>query len=179
MNLGLLILRVVVGALFIGHGTQKLFGWFGGNGLEGTAGFFGQLGYRPGRAMAAMAGMAEAGGGLLLMLGFLTPLGAAAIIGMMLNASLSVHRPKGVWNSNGGYELPLTFAAAAACLAFTGPGRYSIDNAAGWELSGMAWGLIAVAVGLVTGMAVYGWRMAQLRRSTPERAARDFRSSAA
>ena len=179
MNLGLLILRLVVGALFIGHGTQKLFGWFGGNGLEGTGGFFGQLGYRPGRPMAAMAGMAEAGGGLLLVLGFLTPLGAAAIIGMMLNASLSVHRSKGLWNSNGGYELPLAFAAAAACLAFTGPGRYSIDNAAGWQLSGVAWGLVGVAVGLVTGAAVYAWRLAQLRRSSPERAAAEIRRGAA
>jgi len=179
VNIGLLILRVVVGALFVGHGTQKLFGWFGGHGLEGTGGFFGQLGYRPGRAMAGMAGVAEAGGGLLLMLGLLTPLGAAAIIGMMLNATLSVHLPKGVWNSNGGFELPLTNAAAAACLAFTGPGRYSIDDAAGWQLWGVAWGLIGVAVGLATGMAVYGWRMAQLRRSSPERAARDFRRSGA
>src|SRR5438477_12398674 len=106
MDLGLLILRLVVGALFIGHGTQKLFGWFGGHGLEGTAGFMHSLGYRPGKRYAALAGVAEAGGGALLLIGFLTPLAAAFIIGMMLNATLSVHLENGVWATNGGYELP-------------------------------------------------------------------------
>src|SRR5205823_5009953 len=104
MDFGLLILRVVVGALFIGHGTQKLFGWFEGHGLEGTAGFMHSLGYRPGKRYAAIGGLAEAGGGLLLVLGLLTPLAAVLIVGMMLNAILSVHLENGVWATNGGYE---------------------------------------------------------------------------
>src|SRR5204863_3313150 len=90
MDVGMLILRLVVGALFIGHGTQKLFGWFEGHGLEGTAGFMDSLGYRPGKRYAAIGGLAEAGGGLLLVLGLLTPLAAVLIVGMMLNAILSV-----------------------------------------------------------------------------------------
>src|SRR5205085_8099803 len=88
MDVGMLILRLVVGALFIGHGTQKLFGWFQGHGLEGTAGFMESLGYRPGKRYAALGGLAEAGGGALLVLGLLTPLAAALIVGMMLNAIL-------------------------------------------------------------------------------------------
>ena len=90
MSVGLLILRLVVGALFFGHGTQKLFGWFGGHGLDGTGGFFESLRYRNGREMALVAGLAEAGGGTLLALGFLTWLGAAAILGVMLNAMIAV-----------------------------------------------------------------------------------------
>src|SRR5207253_2809226 len=99
MDFGLLILRVVVGALLVGHGTQKLFGWFGGYGLEGTGGFFHSLGFRPGRAMAAVAGLSEAGGGLLLALGLLTPLAGAAIVGTLLVAA-SVHVEKGLWGTN-------------------------------------------------------------------------------
>jgi putative oxidoreductase len=98
MNLGLFVLRVVVGGLFIGHGTQKLFGWFNGYGVEGTAGFMGKLGYRPPKQMAILAGAAETGGGVLLILGLFTPLAAAAIIGVMVNAMIAVHAPKGVWN---------------------------------------------------------------------------------
>ena len=91
MEFGLLVLRLVVGALFIGHGTQKLFGWFDGHGVEGTGGFMESLGYRPGKRYALLGGVAEAGGGLLLFLGLLTPLAAAAIIGMMINAIFAVH----------------------------------------------------------------------------------------
>src|SRR5205809_7809768 len=102
MSLGLLILRVVMGGLFVGHGTQRLFGWFGGYGPEGAGGGFEDLGYTPGRTMAIVAGACEAGAGAMLILGLLTPLAAAIVIGVMINASLAVHADKGVWNTDGG-----------------------------------------------------------------------------
>src|SRR5437588_871957 len=158
MSVGLLILRIVVGALFIGHGTQKLFGWFGGHGIDGTGGFFESLRYRNGPAMATLAGLAEAGGGSLVLLGLVTWLGAAAIFGVMLNAMVSVHVKNGIWNSNGGVELPLAFSAAAICLAFTGPGRYSFDQAIGWHMAGWAWGTLAVVLGAVAGLMILASR---------------------
>lgn len=158
MTIGLLILRVAVGAMFVGHGTQKLFGWFGGHGIEGTAGFMRTLGYRSGNAAAVLAGLAETSGGLFLAIGLLTPLAAAAIIGVMFNATMRVHRKHGVWNSNGGFELPLTYAAGALALAFTGPGPFSIDGLVGWNLDGLVYGLGALATGLVAGLAVLAWR---------------------
>jgi putative oxidoreductase len=177
MNVGLLILRVVVGALFVGHGTQKLFGWFGGHGLRGTGGFYGTTGFRPGPQMAAVAGVSEAGGGMLVMLGFLTPLGAAAIIGVMTAATLSVHLDKGVWNSNGGFEFPLTMAAAASALAFIGPGAVSIDRAVGLSLAGIGWGLTATLVGVMAGLGVNAYRMERLRRAAEEPPAEEPRAA--
>ena len=147
MNAGLLILRVVVGGLFIGHGTQKLFGWFGGGGLEGTGRMYDGLGHRPGRRMAMLAGVAEAGGGLLLVLGLLTPLGSAAIIGVMVAATMSVHIDKGLWNTNGGFEFPMVMAAAALCLAMVGPGAISLDEALDLANGGVAEGLGALILG--------------------------------
>ena len=99
MGLFRLLARTTIGLLFVGHGTQKLFGWFGGGGLEGTAGFFEQLGFRPGRRYALAAGAAEAGGGLLFALGAATPLGAAAVSGSIFTAIKTVHWEKGVWVS--------------------------------------------------------------------------------
>lgn len=158
MNLGLLLLRVVVGGLFIGHGTQKLFGWFGGHGPEGTGQFMASLGYRPGKRHALLAGVAEAGGGLLLVLGLLTPLAAAAIIGVMVNAVVAVHGEKGVWNQNGGAELHVVYSIAAATLVFVGPGSWSIDEAAGLALRGLVWGLATIAAGVIGGVIVSGFR---------------------
>jgi putative oxidoreductase len=162
LNVGLLLLRIVVGALFVGHGTQKLFGWFGGHGPEGTGKFLGSLGYSPERPAAYLAGGAETTGGALLLLGFLTPLGSAMIIGVMVNASIAVHLPKGLWNSEGGFELPLVYATAAAALAFSGPGRYSIDRAIGWDLAGVWYGIGAIALGLVAAGFALVWRNAGL-----------------
>jgi putative oxidoreductase len=154
MDTGLLIVRVVVGALLIGHGTQKLFGWFGGHGLDGTGGFFHSLGFRPGRAMAAVAGLSEAGGGLLLALGLLTPLAGAAIVGTLLVAA-SVHFEKGVWGSNGGYETALLYAVLAGAIAITGPGSVSLDRLVGLDDSWtVALGSVAIAAGLLSGAAV-------------------------
>lgn len=158
MDVGLLILRVVVGLLLVGHGTQKLFGWFEGPGLEGAGGFFESLGYRPGKPHATLAGFTEAGAGALLVLGFLTPLACAALIGVMVNVILAAHAQKGLWNTNGGFEFPLVLLASAAALAFTGAGDVSLDSAFDWRLSGGSWGVAAVAVGLVAGLVMVSTR---------------------
>jgi putative oxidoreductase len=128
---GLLIIRLGLGLILFAHGGQKLFGWFGGYGLDGTAGFFDSIGHRPGRRMAMLAGLSEAGGGVLLVLGLFTPLAAAMLIGTMIVASVSVHAQQGLWATNGGYELPLTNAFVATALAFTGAGSWSLDHAFG------------------------------------------------
>jgi putative oxidoreductase len=166
VNVGLALMRLVPGALLIGHGTQKLFGWFGGRGLVATGTSFASNGYRPGPVFAFLAGFGEAGGGLLLTLGFLTPLGCAAIIGVMLNAVVSVHWPKGIWATNGGFEFPLTLAIVAAGIAFTGPGRVSVDRALGLTLHGVGWGLAAIGVGLASGVVTLAIR-SRARRNAP------------
>jgi putative oxidoreductase len=155
MPIGLLLLRLVVGAIFVGHGTQKLLGWFGGGGPEGTAGMIGNLGYRSARTMALLAGAAEALGGLLLVLGLLTPLGCVAIIAVMTNAILAVHAPKGFWNSGGGFEFPLVLLVAAAALGFTGPGKISIDRAIGFVVRGPVAGIVVLLAGILAGVAVF------------------------
>jgi putative oxidoreductase len=153
MSLGLLILRVVVGLTLAAHAAQKLFGWFGGYGLTGTGQFFEQLGFRPGRLQAALAGGAELVAGLFLAAGFLTPLASAAVIAVMLVAAVSVHLKGGFFASNGGFEYTLILAGAALALAFTGPGTFSIDQALGIAWSGEVWGFAALAAGLVGGAA--------------------------
>jgi putative oxidoreductase len=142
MSYGLLLLRVVVGGTMFGHGAQKLFGWFGGPGREGTAGFLGQLGFRAPVLLALFAGLAESGG-LLFAAGFLTPLAALGIAIVMLNAIGSVHWSKGFWNGNGGLEFPLTLLTVAVAVSATGPGRFSLDRAFRWDdnLSGVWWGV--------------------------------------
>ena len=164
MDIGLLIIRVVVGGLMFAHGTQKLFGWFGGHGIEGTKGFFGSLGYPAAGTLAVVAGLGEAGGGLLLATGFVTPLAAAAIAGVMLNAIITAHWPK-VWNTEGGLEFPLTLSAAALGVAFIGAGRFSIDRLIGWDLQGTTWGLAAAGLALAAGAVTLAMR-AMHRRST-------------
>jgi putative oxidoreductase len=150
---GLLVIRLAIGVLLFAHGTQKLFGWYGGHGLDGTGGFFESLGHRPGRQMALLAGFSEAGGGLLLALGLLTPLGAAMVIGTMIVAAVSAHAPNGLWATNGGYELPMTYALVAAGLAFTGAGDWSVDSAAGIPFThGWGPGLLALFVAVLAAM---------------------------
>lgn len=158
MDLGLLVLRMVVGLLFVGHGTQKLFGWFGGHGIEGTAGFLASLRYRSPRQMAVLNGLAEAGGGLLLAVGFMTPLGSAAIIGVMINAMATAHRGKGLWVTNGGSEYPLVLSTAAFSISLAGPGSYSLDAALGWETGGIANGFAALALGIIVGIFALAFR---------------------
>jgi putative oxidoreductase len=157
MDIGVLILRIVVGALMFGHGTQKLFGWFGGGGIGGTKGFLGSLGYPSPGALAVIGGAAEAGGGLLLATGFLSPLGAAAITGVLFNAIVVAHWPK-VWNSEGGLEHPLAMATAAVTVAFTGPGRFSLDGMLNWSLQGTTWGVVAIGIGFTAGLVTLGLR---------------------
>jgi len=160
VSIGVLVLRGVVGLLFMGHGTQKLFGWFGGLGLRGTGVFFESRGYRPGRVMALFAGLAETGAGFLLTLGLFTPLAAAGVIGVMVNAVVAVHARNGVWNAAGGFEFPRTNAAVATAVAFTGPGRYSIDHLIGFSPDPVASGLFALILGVVSGLVLLGMRQA-------------------
>lgn len=154
MDIALLALRVVVGALFAGHGAQKLFGSFKGHGLEGTGQFFESLGIRPGRRHAMVAGAAELVGGTLLVLGLLTPLAAAMVIGVMVVAILTVHRPNGVWVTDGGYEYNLVLIATGFALAGAGPGEISLDDALGWmpDITGTGWAFGALAAGVLAGL---------------------------
>jgi putative oxidoreductase len=147
MKIGRLLLRASVGGFFIGHGTQKLFGWFGGYGLKNTGQAFEGMGLRPGLPNAAAAGLAEAGGGASLLLGFQTPLAASALIATMLTAINRVHLKNGPWVTNGGYEYNAVLIAAAATLAEVGPGELSIDHLRGSERSGPQWALAALALG--------------------------------
>lgn len=148
MSIGLLILRGVVGLTLAAHGTQKLFGWFGGYGLSGTGGFLEQLGFFPGRRNALFAGLAEAVGGLLLALGLATPLAAALIIAVMTVASVSVHLKHGFFNHNQGYEYTMILAVVALSIAFTGPGAISLDAVLGVHAAGPASGIAAGVLGL-------------------------------
>lgn len=148
MKLGLTVLRGVVGGLFVGHGAQKLFGWLGGHGLEGTGNFFESIGLRPGRRHAMAAGAAEAGGGALLALGFLTPAAAATLTGVMATAIRRVHLKNGLWSTDGGYEYNLVLMAAVLALADLGPGQLSLDHALGTEVKGPLVALLALAGGV-------------------------------
>ena len=151
MEYGLLLLRLLVGLAFAGHGAQKLFGWFGGGGPQGTAGFFASLGYRMPAAMAILVGLFELGGGLLLAGGLLTPLAALVLSTVMLNAIATVQWQRGFL---GGWELDSTFMAVAIAVTITGPGRISLDNAFGWadDISGTAWGSLVFAAAIVASL---------------------------
>lgn len=127
IDAGILILRVLFGGAMAAHGAQKLFGWFGGYGIAGTGGFFESMGFKPGKPMAAMAGLSEFAGGILLLLGLFTPLGAAAVLSTMIVAAVSVHLANGFFSMNNGIEVPFLYAAVALALAFTGGGIYSLD----------------------------------------------------
>ncbi|KPM55328.1 DoxX family protein [Frankia sp. R43] len=126
-DLGLLLLRLTFGLLLAGHGAQKLFGLFGGEGLSATGRGFAQLGYHPGTFFAGMAGAGELLGGLGLAAGLLTPLAAAAVIGVMINAMI-VTVPHGLWETNGGMEYPLCIAVVATAVAAIGAGRLALDR---------------------------------------------------
>ncbi len=147
------VLRIVVGALFIGHGAQKLFGAFGGGGIEATASAFEKLGMAPGRLHATLAGLAELGGGALLALGLLVPFAAAALIGVMTVAIIAVHARNGIWVTENGFEYNLVLIAGVFALAGVGPGAWSLDHLLGLSLSGAGWALGALAAGLSGGAA--------------------------
>jgi putative oxidoreductase len=135
-NLAAFILRATLGGLLAGHGAQKLFGWFNGPGLEGTAGSMEMLGLKPGRLWAYLAGLSEFGGGVLTALGLLNPVGPLGVIGSMTMATRTAHKDKPIWVTEGGAELPVTNIAAATALILSGPDRYSLDRLLGMRLPG-------------------------------------------
>jgi putative oxidoreductase len=130
MNAGLLLARIVFGSLMAAHGSQKLFGWFGGHGLDGTGGFLESIGFRPGRLFATLAAGTELASGVLLAVGLLTPVASALMIAVMVVAIVTVHGRALLATSNG-LELPLLYAVIAATVALAGPGAYSLDAALG------------------------------------------------
>ena len=152
-GIGKLVLRATIGGYFVGHGLQKLTGSFGGHGLDGTGQFFEQVGLRPGRENALLAGAAEAGGGSLLALGLFTPAAVSALTGVMTNAIRHVHAQNGLWVTDGGVEYPVVILAALAALADSGPGRLSLDEALGIRLRGPF--ITAAAMGAGAAGAVY------------------------
>lgn len=154
VSTGLLIARVFLGLLMAAHGSQKLFGWFGGYGLAGTGGFFESLGFRPGQRFAALAGLTEFGSGLLIALGLFGPVGPALMLSVMIVAAVTVHLPHGVFASSNGIEVPLLYGIGAVALALTGPGAFSVDAVIGlntlWT-PGLA--LVALAIGIAGSIA--------------------------
>ncbi len=144
MTLGSTLIRGVVGPLFVGHGTQKLFGWFGGYGVEGTAGYFESLGLRPGKVHARAAGAAEAAGGALLTLGALTPLANTLISATMVTAIRKAHIKNGPWVTNGGYEFCACVIAAVTAVADAGPGRLSVDYQRFPDMYGPKWAALSL-----------------------------------
>ncbi|MEQ2527352.1 DoxX family protein [Bacillaceae bacterium CLA-AA-H227] len=128
VDIGLLLIRLVIGILFIGHGTQKLFGWFGGNGLEGTGGWFESIGIKPGYSMALLAGLVEVLGGILFAVGLVTPIAGIMIAATMVVSIAKVHGANGVWAQANGYEYNLTLLAVAIGIALIGPGQYALDS---------------------------------------------------
>ncbi|TWP33533.1 DoxX family protein [Leekyejoonella antrihumi] len=167
MQFARLAARTVVGGLFIGHGTQKLMGWFGGPGLEGTEKMMDALQMYPTRRNALAAGATETVGGALLATGLATPLAASSLIGVMTTAIRKVHAPNGVWSSGGGYEYNITIIAALATLVESGPGKLSLDHALGIEKRGSAVALGATALGVAASYATV-----ELGRRAAERHAR-------
>lgn len=166
MDIGLLLLRLTVGLTLATHGTQKLFGWFGGPGLSATGQFFTVLGFPPGRRHALMAAFGETLGGVLLPVGLATPAAVALVVSVMLVAVMTVHLGKGFFAQNGGYEYPLVLAVSALTLAFTGPGALSIDALVGLPGSGIFWGIAAFLGGLMGGgVALFEWRKAPVQHA--------------
>ena len=172
MDLALLVLRLVVGLFFAGHGAQKLWGKFGGHGPEGTGRFFESIGISPGRRNAVAAGWAELAGGVLLILGFLSPVAALLIISVMTVAILTVHLKNGPWATENGYEYTVVLMAVAFVVA-ANPGDWSLDAALGLgELHGTGMAIAALALGAVGGfLAVVTGRAGSAAASPPAAAA--------
>ena len=148
MPFGLLVARLVFGITMSAHGAQKLFGWFGGHGISGTGQFFESIGFRPGRVLAVAAGLGEFAGGLLVVLGFLGPVGPALMLSVMIVAG-SLHWKNGLFAMSNGIELPLLYSAAAVALALTGYGAYSLDaffGLGGVWTSALTWAVVALGI---------------------------------
>jgi putative oxidoreductase len=162
MSVALLLARLFFGLGIAAHGAQKLFGWFGGYGIAGTGGFFEKLGFRPGRLFAFAAGAGELGGGLLVVLGLLGPVGPALLIVVTVVAAVSVHLHNGFFTAKNGVETPLLYAFAALLLAYTGSGRFSLDAMFG--LSGLSNARTAT-IAIVTAIVVAGLNLLARRRA--------------
>lgn len=165
-DVGLLIIRLGVGAACAAHGAQKLFGSFGGGGIKGTGAFFDSAGFVPGERNAQLAGLCEAGGGALLALGLAAGPAGAALAGNMIVAS-STHGPNGFFNMGGGYELPATYGLVGAAVAVGGPGRYSIDALSG-DVLNKPW---MRAVALTSAVAAAYYLIGQRAKVLADRAA--------
>ena len=171
-DLGTLVLRVGLGGLLVGHGSQKLFGAFEGHGLQGTGKWLESMGYRPGERWALMAGLGEFGGGLLTALGFLHPMGPMAAMAPMTVAWARAHGglSKPIWVTSGGGELPATNITIALALALIGPGKLSVDGVFGIRAHPL---LAAMASAVIAG----GTLMA-LSQPTPEAPQREEQQQA-
>jgi len=168
MSLAALAIRGTVGPLFVGHGAQKLFGSFGGHGVEGTGGFFESLGLRPGRKHAIAAGVAETAGGALLTLGAFTPFATAGITATMTTAIRKVHWKNGPWSASGGYEYNLVLIAAMTALADMGPGRPSVDARAFPRLKGARMALLSLAAGVAGSFLATSPQAAEMLGGQPQ-----------
>jgi putative oxidoreductase len=177
-DVGLLLLRLGVGTVLIAHGAQKLFGLFGGGGIEGTAATMEAMGFEPGRESAIAAGLGETAGGALLALGLATPAAGAAAAGTMA-AAAAVSWDNGLFTQRGGYELPLLIGLGAAGLGLTGAGTLSLDDATGHLLdrSWLAAAAFVGTAGVATG--VIGRRNRTVARRAADAAARDEAGAAA
>ena len=173
MKLGRLLVRLVIGSLFIGHGTQKLFGWFSGAGPRGTGEMMRKAGLEPPAQHALLAGVTEAAGGALLAAGLATPVAASALIGSMTTAIEAVTAPRGPWITKGGYEYNIVLIAALFDLVDGGPGALSADAALGVRLTGPGWALAALGTGVAAGSAIVALgrrrsRLAAVRAARPD-----------
>lgn len=180
LDIALAILRIALGLILAGHGAQKLFGWFGGQGLAGTGSFLASLRVRGARTTAFLVGLAELLGGLALALGLATPIAAAAIVSVMLGAMALAHWPR-FWASGGGIEYPLVVAAAATQLGLAGPGGFSLDSVIGTPAflpteSTFLWSLL---VGLVVVLGLLVARKPEVVSENVERRRDDKLSMAA
>ncbi|MDH6138948.1 MULTISPECIES: DoxX family protein [Kitasatospora] len=163
-DLGLLVLRAAVGGVLFSHGTQKLFGWFGGGGLEGTAKAMESMGFKPGGQSALAAGLGEAGGGALLVAGLATPVAGPVVAGTMAGAA-SVHFPHGFFVTKGGYEYPALLGVCGLALGIAGPGRYSLDELTGNAFNRSVLGALSFAAAAAGAYAVVTKRERAVREA--------------
>ncbi|WP_035805916.1 DoxX family protein [Kitasatospora mediocidica] len=169
-DLGLLALRAAVGGVLFAHGTQKLFGWFGGGGLEGTAQGMEKMGFKPGGQSALAAGLGEAGGGAMLIAGLATPAAGAIVAGTMAGA-IAVHFPHGFFVTKGGYEYPALLGACGLALGIAGAGCYSLDAATGRRLDQPWIGVAAFAASAAGAVSVVSKRQRVVKEAAAAAAA--------
>ena len=158
MDMAMLLIRVTIGVLLIGHGAQHALGWFGGYGADGTGAWLESFGFRQGRRLALLLGGSEIAVGALFGAGFLVPLAVVGIVGITVAAAKTDHAGHGPWIWRNGYEYVLTLGVVAVSVAFAGPGAVSLDELLDLRLSGTGWGIAAAVAGLLSGMGVLALR---------------------